>query len=572
MENNQTAFDTRCLSSLAKVFPDAAPADRPFPAATALWKETYAFQVAYRSSRAIARMKISVQSELAPYVSVREVGLSPSELPVLEDPDPGYLRTAPGLYPDPLYPLADAIRALPGQWRSVWVTIALPSRAQGEASLGGKTEGAIPIEVAFEDESGERLGSETFSLSILPAELPEQRLKHTEWFHADCIATQYGVGAFSEEHWRLLERFIRNAVDHGVNMLLTPLFTPPLDTAVGGERPTVQLIGVTRFGEDDYRFDFGRLERWVRMCREIGIRYFEFSHLFTQWGAKHAPKIMATVDGEEQRIFGWETDAGSESYRRFLDRFLPELVRFIEKQGIGDVSYFHVSDEPSLEHLASYRQARELLRRHLSAYRFFEALSDYAFYEQGLVPTPVPATNHIEPFLEHDVEPLWTYYCVGQHRDVSNRFFSLPSARNRIIGFQLYKHGIQGFLHWGFNFWYTQYSLRSVDPFRVTDAGGAFPSGDAFVVYPGADGPIDSLRWEVFREALQDVRALELLGSLRGRQAALDALTEGLEKGQLTFSRYPGSAEWLLETRQRVNLAIAAAVQDSDRTNSRNDA
>src|SRR5690606_38890715 len=103
------------------------------------------------------------------------------------------------------------------------------------------------------------------------------------------------------------------------------------------------------------------------------------------------------------------------------------------------------------------------------------------------------------------------------HEGVSNRFFSLPSVRNRIIGVQLYKFGIQGFLHWGFNFWYSQYSVKAIDPFRVTDAGGAFPSGDAFVVYPGPEGPLDSIRWEVFREALQDMRALELLEQLAGK-------------------------------------------------------
>jgi len=45
------------------------------------------------------------------------------------------------------------------------------------------------------------------------------------------------------------------------------------------------------------------------MCKEHGIQCFEIAHLFTQWGAKHAPKIMATVDGEYRKIFGWETDS-----------------------------------------------------------------------------------------------------------------------------------------------------------------------------------------------------------------------------------------------------------------------
>lgn len=33
-----------------------------------------------------------------------------------------------------------------------------------------------------------------------------------------------------------------------MNMLYTPLFTPPLDTAVGGERMTVQLVGMEKAG------------------------------------------------------------------------------------------------------------------------------------------------------------------------------------------------------------------------------------------------------------------------------------------------------------------------------------
>lgn len=61
----------------------------------------------------------------------------------------------------------------------------------------------------------------------------------------------------------------------------------------------------------------------------------------------------------------------------------------------------------------------------------------------------------------------------------------MPSARNRILGALLYKYNAVGFLQWGYNFWYSQFSKHEIDPFTVTDAGKAFPSGDAFVVYPG---------------------------------------------------------------------------------------
>ena len=35
------------------------------------------------------------------------------------------------------------------------------------------------------------------------------------------------------------------ATDHGINMILIPVLTPPLDTAEGGERTTVQLVDIT---------------------------------------------------------------------------------------------------------------------------------------------------------------------------------------------------------------------------------------------------------------------------------------------------------------------------------------
>ncbi|GGD48457.1 DUF4091 domain-containing protein [Paenibacillus nasutitermitis] len=561
MKDTMIAFETRPLSSLTKVFADSELADTRKAEGTALWKEIFSFQIAYRADDSVADLRIAVDSPLAPYITMRTVGLAPSEMPVYANPDEHYLRTVPGLFPDPLYPLTEGLRAVAGQWRSVWVTVALPSRPEAGDPLYAESTASYPIDIVITDAEGKQLGAERFQLEVIQAELPDQKLLHTEWFHSDCLATQYGVEVFSEAHWQLIERYVQNAAAHGVNMLLTPLFTPPLDTAVGGERPTVQLIGVEQLDGQEYRFDFTLLKRWVQMCRKQGIKHFEFSHLFTQWGAKHAPKIVAAVNGEEKRIFGWETEATGEEYTRFLDQFLPQLVQFIRGQGLEKNSYFHVSDEPHAEHLEAYRQASHILKRHLSEFSFIEALSDYEFFDHGLVPIPIPSNDHITPFLENGVEPLWTYYCCGQHRDVSNRFFSMPSSRNRVLGLQLYKFGIQGFLHWGYNFWYSRHSIHPIDPFRVTDAVYAFPSGDAFAVYPGAEGPLDSIRWEVFHEALQDQRALELLEQLAGKDEVLELLERGLDEA-ITFKNYPVDKDWLLGTRESINRRIAELLAD----------
>ena len=127
---------------------------------------------------------------------------------------------------------------------------------------------------------------------------------------------------------------------------------------------------------------------------------------------------------------------------------------------------------------------------------------------------------------------------MAQRNKVANRFMAMPSHRNRVLGCQLYKNRIRGFLQWGFNFWFSEGSTRVIDPYRETDAGGAYPSGDAFVVYPLDENGqvVTSLRLHVFRDSLQDLRALELLESLTSREE-----TEALLKDIDGFTEYPSS-------------------------------
>ncbi|MFS0726443.1 DUF4091 domain-containing protein [Paenibacillus sp. 1P07SE] len=548
MDQSNLSFETRCISALEKVFADEALQADTCTHGTALIGETYSFQIAFRAQRTIKLMKLRIESSLDASLFIRSVGLVPSELPCYTEHDDNVLRTTPGLYPDPLYPVEDAPPvALARQWRSIWVGVKLPE------DIG---PGTYPVGIVFEDEQGAVLGGETFTLEVLPAKLQPQRLIHTEWFHADCLAVQYGVEAFSEAHWTLIDAYVRKAVEYGMNMILTPLFTPPLDTAIGGERPTVQLVDVEQLVDGLYRFSFDKLLRWIALCSEAGVQYFEFSQLFTQWGAKHAPKIMATTPEGMVRIFGWDTDAAGPEYAGFLEQLLPELTRLLDEHGLRERSCFHLSDEPSAQHLYSYRAAAAVALKHLEGFTVLDALSDYSFYEQGLVRKPVPAVDHLDAFLERGVPDLWTYYCCAQSREVANRFFNMPSARNRILGIQLYKYQITGFLHWGYNFWFSQYSKVPVDPFRVTDAGLAFPSGDPFLVYPGPDGPIESIRLLVLHDALQDLRALQQLERLVGRERVLELLEEDMEE-ELTLKQYPRDPKWLLDKRERVNRLIA---------------
>lgn len=556
-------------SSLEKVFPQQRPA--PLEQDVCTWAGTRAaVQLVYRGASCgqtslLQTFRITVSgAPVQPEIS--EVRLLPSDFPCWEDSDgdENYLTRVPGLFPDLLMPMeSDHFRPIPRQYRSLWLCFPIPEDAR---------PGTFDVEIRLEPDreiamaNGQvwHAGPEaqpctlTFRMRVGKAKLAPQTLIHTEWFHGDCLAEYYQVPPLSEEHWRIMEKFIHAAAQrHGINMLLTPVFTPPLDTAVGSERPTVQLVKITVQGEE-YTFDFSLLERWTKLCREAGIEYLEIAHLFTQWGARATPKIMATVDGAEKRIFGWDVPADSPAYRSFLEQFIPALRTELERLGYDRQHvYFHISDEPTEAHLENYRTAKQQVQDLLEGCPVIDALSSFDFYRQGLVEHPVPANDHIQPFLDAGVPDLWVYYCCAQGLHVPNRFYAMPSARNRIMGVLMYRYNIRGFLHWGYNFYFNQYSREKVDPYSITHCDYAFPSGDPYLVYPGKDGePLSSIRAEVQSEALVDLRAFQTLEKHLGREAVLQMIDRNAGMEKMTFKKYPTDASYLLELRREVFEAL----------------
>ncbi len=130
----------------------------------------------------------------------------------------------------------------------------------------------------------------------------------------------------------------------------------------------------------------------------------------------------------------------------------------------------------------------------------------------------------------------------------------MSSHRNRIIGTQLYKYKIEGFLHWGYNFYYNQFSRKLINPFLITDGDFFAPSGDAYSVYPGHDGlPLKSLRLVIFNEALQDLRAFLKLESLTSYQYVMDIIDK---HGKITFSKFPKENNYIINLRERINEEI----------------
>ncbi len=489
----------------------------------------------------------TIRSKLSKYTTVSRVGYVPSKLPAYPDRlDDDYITTKPCVLPDVLFPLkkGESVSAGANTPAVYWVTVDIPTDFEA---------GEYPIHFTLSDKK-QGVAKCRVVIDVKNVVIEKSDLLFTQWFHCDCIADYFGVKMMSEKHWKLIEQFIKTAARTGITMILTPLFTPPLDTEIGSERPTMQLVKVSKNG-NKYEFDLTLVERWVEICQKYGINHFELSHLFTQWGACACPKIIVNINGKNEKLFGWHTSSDDPEYYNFLGQFLPELIKKLEELGVADNCYFHISDEPKNDpdrpDYKNYLKAKNFITPLIKGHKIMDALSQVDFFDNGLIEYPVVCTNHIEPFMERNIKERWAYYCCSQCQLVANRFMAMPSYRNRITGVQLYANDIYGFLQWGYNFYYSGRSIHKLDPYTVSDANENFPSGDAYSVYPYENRAIESIRTVVFYEGLQDRMLLKALEKHIGKQKVME-FVEQLAGGKIKFDNHPRNNVFLTTLHDKV--------------------
>jgi len=442
----------------------------------------------------------------------------------------------PGFVPDPLFD-EQTVKLSEGETHAFWVTLK-PNR---ECRPGRHS-----VRIRVCPEQG-KATSHKVSLLVHDTVLAARRdFRVTHWFYVDALIDWYGTDLFDKQFWTVLPRYVRDIAEHGQDTLYVPVFTPPLD---GVKRPS-QLLRVKKRDGGRYEFDWRDVRRYTQLARRCGITHFEWCHPFTQWGARNAIRVYENQGADERLLWRPSTSATSKVYRGFLSQYLPSLRRFLESERLVNRSYFHVSDEPhGTEHLVNYRKARALLRELAPWMQVMDALSEIDFARQKLTDMPIPSIQVADNFVDEDI-PCWCYYCCGPRGAYLNRLLDTPLAKIAMHGFLFYRLPFKGFLHWGYNYWYKRQSRDMIDPYTGQD-GGAWPGwayGDPFVVYPGPDGPVDSMRWEILAEALQDYRLL---------QTAQVDRTDPMLRACRNFEDFPKSAAW--RTRARHALLTTAA-------------
>jgi hypothetical protein len=523
-------------NSLTRVFPNSPPGVAGLRLRSAR-NARIAFQVCVRSEGVKPlRVECAVAGadELKP--RVRLVGLVPMahhtpNTPVAELDG---LDHVPGLVPDPLYP-ETGVTLGPRESRSFWITLNVPA----DAAVGPRD---VMVSILFPDQK--RAEKLTARLDVAPLVVPERRDFHViHWWRGEATWDYYKTGMFEDPRWWEITRLqLADMLDHGTDVIYVPIF---FDRREQFKRPC-QLLVVNEPQPGKYEFDFSRVKQFTDMAKKVGFKRFEWSHLWIYWGVENPIRVYKKQGGEYVMLWPGDISGFSDTYVNFLKQFLPQFHKFLADEGLLETSYFHLSDEPgSGKHVENYRRARKILHELAPWMKVMDALSDIRYGREGLTDMPIPIVSSAKAYVDAGI-PHWVYYCCGPTGPWVNRFMDTPLPKIRMAGWLFYRHGAKGFLHWGYNYWHKMETEQIGDPFNDASNGSwpGIPFGDPFEIYPGKDGrPIDSIRWEVFAESLQDYAILEGAG-VRPE----DPLLAGLK----TYADFPKSATWIDQAMKNV--------------------
>lgn len=513
------------ISPMEKIFRDTEPKQTEF-CTRAYAGEPLCFQVCVTTT-VTGRLYVETDSDAAEFLEIEEVKYVPSLVADYEDPDDYRIFTerTSTYYPDLLQTAGRALKVVRGYWSTLFVTV-----------KAGLPAGGHYIKFRMGDyEYRDVLVEETFCFSVSEAALVPCDIPVSCWIYYDSIAKAHEKTLFSARYYKILKNYFRHATKNGINTVFVPLFSHPQRDVRGKTPEIVQLLGV-REENGAFGYDFSRLEKFLDTAIHCGYTYFEFSHVASQQGADHCPKIVGEKNGEMCALFDCGVPATDERYLRFLRGAFSGVYRILQKKGIADRAFFHISDEPQKTSAEKYMKIGKFMREILPEANLIDAVSDACFANADFLTYPVAATNRAKAFENRD---FWAYYCCDQSGGyLSNRFFNFPLLRTRVIGVQLYLNGAKGFLHWAYNYWLNLSTLEYIDPVLCSDGGGIMPSGDCYLIYPDktACGAFSSLREKAFADGLRDYRALKTLETAKGRAYVLKILKKFGFDG---FSQYP---------------------------------
>lgn len=472
-----------------------------------------------------------------PSPRVRYVGYVGGSV-TMKEPPHDQLRAAPAMFPDPL--LEDkSIDVIARNNQPCWITVPIPVDAQP----GDYQATSTVYAKVFGKETSATL---PLSVKVYPATIEKTRLGIVNWFQLWHRGDQPIPEQFSEEWWDILKLYIDDMVAHRQNMARVE---------------TLWIVKYEHDAEGRLVFDFSDFDRWVQTLFDAGIERIESLQFAWRSGTWEEPFHVETHKPGETRYQGGRVFKGTQvppdspEAEEFYSQWFPAFTAHLKEKGWLDKFVQHVGDEPVAANAESYIAAASLVRKYAPELPIMEAC--LAENMVGSIDIWVPTLKNLhlkwDFFQERRAagEKLWFYTCVTPQGEYANRFLDQPLLKTRLMHWINYRYDIEGYLHWGYNFWRPHPWEDASDP-------KGLPAGDTHIVYPAKDGHgiIGSIRWEAMRDGIEDHELLSQLGE-KDPEAAMNLARRHI----VDFDKYVTDVRVFRQSRSELLKALSETTE-----------
>lgn len=238
-----------------------------------------------------------------------------------------------------------------------------------------------------------------------------------------------------------------------------------------------------------------------------------------------------------------------------FDNYCRTVQEHLREKGLLDAAYVYWTDEPTKNDYPAVMAGFNRLKKAAPDIR--RMLTEEVQPELVGGPNlwcPMTMTYNHERAEERRKagEHFWWYVCTIPKRPFCGLFIDHPGVDFRMWLWQTWYYGVEGILIWQSNLWTTgcAYPDKPQNPYEDpmswmhgygTKPGEKRPwgNGDGRFMYPPEaaadanppqpvlDGPVDSMRWEMLRDGIEDYEYFVILKRLIGEQRNM------LSKGQL---------------------------------------
>ncbi len=524
------------IDPLTKVFKDTHLTNSDVPFTEVARGEYATLQVVLRSDKKVESLTASLEPltlnkiHTLDNIKVRFVGYVPYKFSA-EEPASDRLTSPPAMCPDIL--LEDETMTLkPNENQPIWLTIEIPTNA-----LPGIYTGSVKISGSV---AGQTITTSVpVHVKVYDVTLGKSRLWLTNWFYMSRYRQAESTDAnlaklekFSPTYWDLMRKYARNMAQHRLNMaLISPLEMTEYSFATDGR----------------LKFNFARFDRAVQIFIDEGvIGRIEGGHfggrINNEWTNQFETYIYIFKYG---KFIKSNAEPCSSEAVNFYSQFLPALAEHLKQKNWFDKYFQHIADEPIAGNFQSYDSFVKLVHKYAPQFKIIEACHTTKLTEP--INIWVPQLNYLKQnfyFYSNRQklgDEVWFYTCMYPQGEFANRFWELPLWKTRILHWINFKYGITGYLHWGYNFW-------NNNPYRnIGFENTKMPDGDEWIVYPGINGPLDSIRFEALRDGVDDYELLSMLA-----ESNPNAAMKLTAKHILAFDKYNVSIKSFRQTRRQL--------------------